>query len=93
MRAIVDILRNYLKSATNGSARLIGYAIQLGNSAVFKRLGFLLESLAPEETEAITTCLRNMKLGKVKFDPDLESSKLVTRWRLWVPKNWKQVKK
>ncbi len=93
MRTIVDILRNYLKSKTEGSARLIGYAKQLGNSAVFKRLGFLLESVAPEETEAIKTCLLNMKTGKVKFDPDLQSERLVTRWKLWVPKNWKQAKK
>ncbi|MBI4766687.1 MAG: hypothetical protein HY787_19175 [Deltaproteobacteria bacterium] len=93
MRTVVDILRNYLKSETEDSARLIGYAKRLGNSAVFKRLGFLLESVAPEEAEAIKTCLLNMKTGKVKFDPDLQSERLVTRWKLWVPKNWKQAKK
>lgn len=93
MRPIVDILPNYLKSGTEGSVRLVGYAKRLGNSAVFKRLGFLLESVAPEETEAIKSCLLNMKTGNVKLDPALESGRLVTRWRLWVPKNWGQVKK
>jgi len=93
MRLIVDILQNYLKSGTEGSERLVEYAKRLGNSAVFKRLGFLLESVAPEETEAIKTCLLNMKSGNVKLDPALKSGRLVTRWRLWVPKNWRLAKK
>jgi len=93
IRTIVDILQNYLKSGTEGSARLVEYAKRLGNSAIFKRLGFLLESVAMEETEAIKTCLLNMKTGNVKLDPALKSERLVTRWRLWVPKNWRQAKK
>jgi hypothetical protein len=48
-----------------------------------------LERLAPEEQEAIATCLSRLTKGRAKLDPGLGADKLVTRWRLLVPENWK----
>jgi hypothetical protein len=57
---------------------------------VFKRLGFLLEQNASEETDAIFLCEKHITISKTKLDPELkDSNKLITRWRLWVPENWK----
>jgi predicted transcriptional regulator of viral defense system len=67
---------------------MIEYAKRLGNGAVFKRLGFLLERLAPDQTLTIQICRDNLTKGLAKLDPSLNSEKLVTRWRLWVPTNW-----
>jgi hypothetical protein len=48
-----DILSNYLRSTHKNASALKRYADQLGNRAVYKRLGFLLEKIAPGEIEMI----------------------------------------
>lgn len=67
---------------------LIDYSIRLGNGAVFKRLGFLLELFSPDGKTIIEKCKSQLSKGNVKLDPKLGADKLVTRWKLWIPKNW-----
>jgi len=67
---------------------LMDYAGRLGNGAVFKRLGFILERLFPEELDAIAVCRVRMTKGKVKLDPSLAADNLMTAWQLWVPSAW-----
>jgi len=55
---------------------------------VFKRLGYLAERFAPEETYLIQECQSRMTEGNAKIDAALSADKLVTKWRLWVPDNW-----
>ena len=90
IRSVRDMLGNYLKGGNKDLELLIQYGEQLGNGAVFKRLGFLLEGTAPDETEAIEQCSKRLTAGNAKLDPRLKSPRLVTRWRLWVPENWKR---
>jgi predicted transcriptional regulator of viral defense system len=66
----------------------MGYADRLGNGAVFKRLGFVLERVAPAEKETIDACRGRLTKGNAKLDPSLPAKRLVTAWRLWVPENW-----
>ena len=61
---------------------------QLGNGAVFKRLGFLLEKYAENEQGIIGQCKEKLTTGNAKLDPTLKTEKLITRWRLWVPERW-----
>lgn len=89
IRSATDMLSNYLKSEYKNLDLLIEYAKRLNNGAVFKRLGFLLEQINPEETKTIATCKIHLSQGKVKLDTHLDCKKLITRWRLWVPENWK----
>lgn len=89
LRSSVDMLENYLASDKKDLPRLFDYACQLQNGAVFKRLGFLLETLAPAEKEMIAQCKLKMSQGNSRLDPKLTGGKLVTRWRLWVPEVWK----
>lgn len=88
LRPTVDVFTHYLKSENRDLARLIVYAERLGNGAVFKRLGFLLECWAPEEHGIIAACRAQLTTGNAKLSPNLTADKLVTRWRLWIPKNW-----
>ncbi len=88
MRTAIDIFNEYLKSEHKNLVLLIDYAKRINNSAVFKRLGFLLEQYAPTEFEAIEACKANISISKTKLDPQLDANKLITRWRLWLPKNW-----
>lgn len=88
IRFTVDMLQNYLKSETRKIDLLIEYASRLGNGAVFKRLGFLLERFASEELAAINACKSLLSKGNAKLDPNLGADKLITRWRLWIPEGW-----
>jgi predicted transcriptional regulator of viral defense system len=88
IRSVVDIFKNYLKSENKNTNFLIEYASRLGNGAVFKRLGFLLERFGPDEGQAIEACRSKLTKGNSKLDPKLAGEILITRWKLWVPKNW-----
>lgn len=90
IRPTKDIFSNYLRSEEKNIDLMIEYAKRLENGAVFKRLGFLLERLAPDQTQSIQICRDNLTKGLAKLDPSLYSEKLVTRWRLWVPTNWEK---
>ncbi len=88
IRPCVDVLLNYLKSEQKDIHLLLSYSNKLGNGAVFKRLGFLLERYAPDEKEAVETCLQSLTKGNSSLDPSQEEEKLVTRWKLWIPGAW-----
>lgn len=89
IRSVQDMFRNYLNSDAKNLGQLMDYADRLGNGAVFKRLGFLLETNVPQETESIERCLRNLTMGNARIDPKMPADALVGRWRLWVPSQWK----
>jgi len=88
LRSTIDMFRNYISSEKKDLALLIEYADQLGNGAVFKRLGFLLEKYDVNEQGYIEQCRKRLTSGNAKFDPVLKADKLITRWRLWVPDRW-----
>jgi predicted transcriptional regulator of viral defense system len=88
IRPTVDMFKNYLKSENKKLDLLIEYAERLGNGAVFKRLGFFLERLAKDEQTAISRCKAKLTKGNARLDPKITTGKLITRWKLWVPKNW-----
>jgi predicted transcriptional regulator of viral defense system len=79
---------DYLKSENKKIDLLTEYADRLGNGAAFKRLGFLLEQFAQDEQDTINLSQTRLTKGNSKLDPKLPTDKLVTRWRLWIPKNW-----
>ena len=89
IRSVQDMVRNYLGSDARNLVQLMEYAERLGNGAVFKRLGFLLEANAPQEVEAIEQCHDHLTMGNARIDPKMPAEALVTRWRLWVPRDWK----
>jgi len=92
IRSTLDIFINYLKSDKNDLQLLVKYAKDFGNGAVFKRLGFLLEKFRPVNQKTINLCKTNITKGNAKLDPKLPAEKLVTRWKLWIPKSWSKVK-
>ena len=89
LRSSVDMFKNYMASENKNIGLLIEYADQLGNGAVFKRLGFLLEKFSEDEQVFIEQCRKRLTKGNAKLGPALNADNLVTRWRLWVPERWK----
>ena len=88
IRSTVDMFNKYLQSEMKNLDLLIDYADKLGNGAVFKRLGFLLERLLPDELITLERCQSRLTAGNAKLDPRLPADNLITRWRLWVPKGF-----
>jgi predicted transcriptional regulator of viral defense system len=88
IRTVVDVLQAYLKSEHRNLPLLLDYAARLGNGAVFKRMGYLLQRHAPDEAQAIAACADQLTAGYTKLDPALPSVRLVTAWGLWVPAGW-----
>jgi len=89
IRATVDVLKNYFSSEEKQIELLIEYLQQLNNGAAYKRLGFLLEKYFPQEAKLIDESQLRLTAGNAKLDNTLDCNKLVTRWKLFVPENWK----
>lgn len=90
IRMAADFLTNYLRSSNKSSSLLQQYADRLGNRTAFKRLGFLLERIAPKEADLTNLCRKRVKSGYSQLDPATPGRTLVTRWGLWVPPAWKE---
>lgn len=87
IRHVARCLQNYLRSSDADTKTIIRYAEQLGNGAVFKRLGFLASQM-PGLEELAEACRERLTAGNAKLDPAISCRRLVKAWRLWVPKNW-----
>ncbi len=88
IQQVSECLANYLRRKDRNDGALIEYAARLGNGAVFKRLGFLVEH-NPDAAAIADACSARLTKGNVKLDPALDCPRLVTRWRLWIPAHWK----
>ena len=85
---VADCLRSYLKYTDRDDEKLIAYGDRLGNGAVFKRLGFLIEGNSSEK-QLITQCRTRLTQGNAKLDPAITGDqRIITRWRLITPKSW-----
>jgi predicted transcriptional regulator of viral defense system len=88
LRPTIDIFRAYMTSKEKKVDSLIEYAQKLGNGAVMKRLGFLVERFFASEIKIIDFCKNNLTKGNTKLDPSIKTDRLVTSWKLWVPGHW-----
>ncbi len=91
IRHVQECLKNYLKLPQADLPKVVEYGAKLGNSAIFKRLGFLLERM--NESPAIQKqCAERLAPGNAKLDPSMLCPRIVTRWKLCVPQNWKETR-
>jgi predicted transcriptional regulator of viral defense system len=87
IRHVARCVQTYLRDPAADTNTLIGYAENLGNGAVFKRLGFLASRIIGKES-LVEACRQRLTEGNAKLDPSLPCRRLVKTWRLWIPKNW-----
>ncbi len=81
---VSDCLGVYLRKPERSDDKLVSYAEKLGNGAVMKRLGYLVERISG--TSKLTKwCQEHMTAGNARLDSALKCTRLVTKWRLWVP--------
>lgn len=84
---VADCFDQYLKRSDGDPEKLIDYAQRHGNGAIFKRLGFLAER-HPKGGELAKEAASRLTKGHAKLDPALPCERLLTRWRLRVPRTW-----
>lgn len=89
IRSGLDFLESYLHSPHKNMELLLEYAKNMENKTIFKRLGYLLSMLGSSENKIISSCFENISKGYSHLDPSSREDKLVTKWKLWVPKNLK----
>jgi|ERR1700674_424174 len=87
IRHVADCFAAYFRHKDANPETLIQYAEKLGNGAVFKRMGFLAETI-PDQKVLIEACRKRLTQGNAKLDPGLKCPRLVRAWRLWIPKTW-----
>lgn len=84
---VADCLKSYFDSKSPDADLLIRYAQDFRNGAVFKRLGFLADVWLHNATLA-AACQKRLTQGNTRLDPNSDSPRLITRWRLWIPERW-----
>ena len=89
LQHVMDCLLEYKKRHAQSSdcEHLLHYAEQMNNGALFKKLGFLAEQLDFRQS-FIDSCAKHLTRGYAYLDKRVKQNKLVTRWRLWVPRNF-----
>ena len=63
IRHVADILESYLSHSRRNDSLLLDYAHKLGNKTIFKRLGYLLESISKGEASLIEECHKGISSG------------------------------
>ena len=90
MRIVKDIFQEYQSSHFFNMDILVNYAEKMENKTIFKRLGFLLETL--EEFHFIEKYHMHEKIsaGYSLFDPTVKNVCVIRSWNLKIPKIWKK---
>lgn len=89
IRSLADMLQKYFQSEHLNAAVLLEYADQMKNKTIFKRLGYLISILKPDETALIDECKKRISQGNSQIDPSTKGSRLIKKWRLWLPDDFK----
>jgi predicted transcriptional regulator of viral defense system len=83
VRNVADVVGTYVAGEHRDDDLFVSYADRLGNRTVFKRFGYLLESLDIDAPDLIETCLSRRSAGLAKLDPSIRGSGRITkRWGL-----------
>lgn len=85
IRHISEMVVEYFAGSRRDDAVLLGYGDRLGNRAVFKRLGFLIERLGIDAPRLIDECVDRRSSGVSALDPSVDArGRILTRWGLRV---------
>lgn len=84
----IDCFRVYISEHFKEDT-FLNYAQRINNGVFFKRLGFLSEQLL--ETNNSLSLLAHEKLskGSVPIDSNMKCTRLVTKWNLFIPEDFK----
>lgn len=85
IRNVSDIVREYFNSKYRNDGTIIDYIETRKNRTVYKRLGYLIETLGIDASDLRETCRNNVSSGFTLLDPMRESKgKFISRWNLQI---------
>jgi predicted transcriptional regulator of viral defense system len=87
VQGLIDIFKEYLRSEHKDLKILMEYAALAQNRTIYKRLGFLLELHAPDESVYIQECLQNISKGPSQLSPNTSCDLYLKKWHLKVPQH------
>lgn len=84
---VMDVTKSFAQEYgdKHGLQQLLGYAEQIGNGALFKKLGYVAEKIEMEPW-FVSSCHERVTKGYSYFGAQDADNKLITKWHLWVPK-------
>ena len=88
IRMSIDILKSYLNSEHQNLNKLFEYAIEMKNTTIFKRLGYVLEQNNLLDQNWRSQFLKEIKSGYSQLDPNNPGKSINTTWKLWLPTGW-----
>ncbi len=85
IRHLAEALRVYRESRDWNPEKLRTTLLSVGRGTAFKRLGYILETLLPDERDLIEFARASRTAGLVKLDPAVSiRGRANKRWGLWV---------
>lgn len=86
LQHVVDCMTEFTKlfNKPDDLDAILNYAKQINNGALFKKLGYLAETLG-FKLSFINECQKHTTSGYATLDKNAKNNRLVTRWNLWVP--------
>ncbi len=85
MRHVSEMVSTYFAGDSRDDAKLIDYVPKLGNRTVWKRLGFLVETLEISAPELVSVARKSMSKGLSLLDPaGPKTGRVLKRWNLRV---------
>ena len=82
---MAEVVEEYFAGDLRADSQLFTYAERINNRTVFKRLGYLLETLRIEAPDLLDACLRQRSSGITALDPTARTRGVITRrWNLRV---------
>lgn len=85
MHHIAGIVAAYFSSKLRDEDLLLRYIGRFGNRTVYKRLGYLVESLQIDAPAVLEACRSKISSGMTVLDPTIQKrGHLLRRWNLWI---------
>lgn len=84
---VIDCVNQYFMSDHYSIDQITKYCLQMRNGAIFKRLGFIAERLLGDDNYISKFASNHLTQGVSRLDPNNTSCKMVTKWKLWVPRS------
>ena len=86
LQHVSDCLSEFVKvfNKPEDLEAMLNCAIQINSGALFKKLGYLAETLN-FSASFVEACRERLTAGYATLDKGSKNNRLVTRWKLWVP--------
>ena len=85
IKHVAEVVQSYFEDDKRDDSRLLDYASRLSNRSIYKRLGFLIETLSIDAKDLEQECLHRQSTGLVLFDPSgRPGGPILKRWNLRV---------